>query len=399
MNKLKDLREKRAAVFGQIDELRLAADGRAMTAEEQAKWDALLADYEKADKQVEREERFREMEKTQMDHMIEYRRPSEKTNDFGDAEYRAAFIQYLVSGEGSLNAGTLKLFEQRAGLPGVSGGVLVPKMLADKIEVALKSYGGMFEAGTMFQTAKGGDFLMPTVNDTDSKACIVTEYSKSSQSAPVFGGKTMKAYTYRTPIVPLSIEIIQDSGFDLDALIAELLADSFGRGINADLTRGDGNGRPEGIIRSTVASDATPASTAIKLDDLIDLVRSVDSGYAKRGRFMFNKNVFWELVKIKDGNGRYIWQEEVRGSAPPAILGKGYVLNDDMPDIGPGNASVLFGDFSKYYIRLVRGFRVIRLNELLAEYLSVGMFGFARVDGVLLDAGTHPIKKLVHPAS
>lgn len=29
---------------------------------------------------------------------------------------------------------------------------------------------------------------------------------------------------------------------------------------------------------------------------------------------------------------------------------------------------------------------MIRLNELLAEYLSIGLFGFARVDGILLDA-------------
>jgi hypothetical protein len=42
----------------------------------------------------------------------------------------------------------------------------------------------------------------------------------------------------------------------------------------------------------------------------------------------------------------------------------------------------------------VKNFRVIRLNELLAEYLSIGLFGFARVDGILLDAGTHPVKKL-----
>ena len=48
---------------------------------------------------------------------------------------------------------------------------------------------------------------------------------------------------------------------------------------------------------------------------------------------------------------------------------------------------------------MVKDFRVICLNELLAEYLSIGIFGFARLDGLLLNAGTHPIKKLVHAAS
>ena len=45
---------------------------------------------------------------------------------------------------------------------------------------------------------------------------------------------------------------------------------------------------------------------------------------------------------------------------------------------------------------MVQNFKVVRLNELLAEYLSIGLFGFARVDGTLLDAGTHPVKKLIH---
>ena len=111
---------------------------------------------------------------------------------------------------------------------------------------------------------------------------------------------------------------------------------------------------------------------------------------------MFNHETFWSLARLKDSNGRYLWQEEVRGSTPPSLFGKTYILNNDLPGIGPGNTSVLFGDFSKYKIRIVRGFRVIRLNELLAEYLAVGLFGFARADGVLLDAGTHPVKKLVH---
>lgn len=49
------------------------------------------------------------------------------------------------------------------------------------------------------------------------------------------------------------------------------------------------------------------------------------------------------------------------------------------------NASVLFGDFSKYKIRLVKGFKVIRLNELLAEYLSIGLFGMDEPAGMRKD--------------
>lgn len=398
MSKLKTLREKRATVYTAIDELRKAADGREMSAEEQTRWDTLLSDYEKADKLVEQEERFQEVERRQAEQTYESRhKPNgQDPNQPNEEEYRSAFMDYLMLGATGITPESRSLFEKRAGITGLNGGVIVPKTLADNIEVALKSYGGILEVGTIITTSTGGDLIMPTINDTTSKATVVAEYNQSTKKAPSFGSETLKAYTYRTPIVPVSQELLQDSSFDLESLLSGLLAESFGRGINEDLTIGNGTGKPKGIINWATASDAAPAATAIKLDDIIDLLKSVDSAYARNGRFMFNRETLWSLVKIKDTTGRYIWQEGTKDGTPPTLFGKGYILNDDIANIGAGNASVLFGDYSKFKIRIVKNFRVIRLNELLAEYLSIGLFGFARVDGVLLDAGTHPVKKLVH---
>lgn len=399
MSKLKELREKRATVYTSIDELRKSADGREMTAEEQTRWDTLLSDYEKADKLVEQEERFQEVERRQAEQTYESRHKpegKENHNQPSDEEYRTAFMEYLMRGGNEITPESRSIFEKRAGITGLSGGVIVPKTLADNIEIALKAYGGMFEAGTILTTSTGGDLIMPTINDTTSKATVVAEYNQSTKKAPSFGSETLKAYTYRTPIVPVSQELLQDSNFDLESLLSGLLAESFGRGINEDLTVGSGTGKPKGIVNWATASDAAPVAAAIKLDDIIDLLKSVDSAYARNGRFMFNRETLWSLVKIKDTTGRYIWQEGAKDGTPPTLFGKSYILNDDVANIGAGNASMLFGDFSKYKIRMVKNFRVIRLNELLAEYLSIGLFGFARVDGVLLDAGTHPVKKMVH---
>ena len=46
--------------------------------------------------------------------------------------------------------------------------VLIPTELASSIEVALKTYGGMFEAGELFHTSRGGDLTLPTNNDTEA---------------------------------------------------------------------------------------------------------------------------------------------------------------------------------------------------------------------------------------
>ena len=397
MGKLKALKEKRASIYTSIDELRQATDGREMTAEEQQRWDTMLSDYDKADKAVEAEERFMDIQRKQAEQEVA-RRDSLLGQTVGE-EYRRAFGDYLLNGASGISSESRATIEQRAGIAGLSGGLIIPKTLASEIEVALKAYGGMFEAATILNTSHGGDLILPTVNDTSAKAAIVSEYDQSTKRAPSFGSVVLKAYTYRTPIIPVSQELIQDSAFDLDALLSRLLADSFSRGVNEDLTTGNGTGKPTGIVTAATACTTQAAAASIKLDDIIDLIKSVNSAYARNGKFMFNRNTLWELAKIKDQTGRYIWQDSTREGTPATLFGKQYVLNDDMADIGAGNASVLFGDLTKYNIRLVQSFRVIRLNELLAEYLSIGLFGFARVDGNLLDAGTNPVKKLVHAKS
>ena len=394
MGKLKQLKEKRASVFSQIDDLRKATDGRSMTAEEQQRWDTLMTEYNNADKAVEAEERFQQIQQRQAEQQVEDR--GNTSDKQAAAEHRQAFADYLLNGVSGISSQNRAIIERRDGITGLAGGVIIPSTIANSIEVALKSYGGMFEAGEIITTANGGDLILPTINDTSSKATIVAEYDQSSKKAPSFGSVTLKAYTYRTPIIPVSQELLQDSAFNLDALLSGLLAESFGRGVNEDLTIGNGTGKPKGIVTAAKACDTNAAATAISLDNIIDLIKSVNSAYAKTGKFMFNRNTLWELAKIKDQNGRYIWQEGAKDGTPATLFGKQYVLNDDVADIGAGNASVLFGDLSKYKIRMVKSFKVIRLNELLAEYLSIGLFGFARVDGTLLDAGTNPIKKLVH---
>ena len=368
-----------------------------MTAEEQQRWDTMLSDYDKADKAVEAEERFMDIQRKQAEQEVA-RRDSLLGQTVGE-EYRRAFGDYLLNGASGISSESRATIEQRAGIAGLSGGLIIPKTLASEIEVALKAYGGMFEAATILNTSHGGDLILPTVNDTSAKAAIVSEYDQSTKRAPSFGSVVLKAYTYRTPIIPVSQELIQDSAFDLDALLSRLLADSFSRGVNEDLTTGNGTGKPTGIVTAATACTTQASAASIKLDDIIDLIKSVNSAYARNGKFMFNRNTLWELAKIKDQTGRYIWQDSTREGTPATLFGKQYVLNDDMADIGAGNASVLFGDLTKYNIRLVQSFRVIRLNELLAEYLSIGLFGFARVDGNLLDAGTNPVKKLVHAKS
>lgn len=77
------------------------------------------------------------------------------------------------------------------------------------------------------------------------------------------------------------------------------------------------------------------------------------------------------------------------------INGYPYYVNNDMATIGASNKTVLFGQLKKYKIRRVKELSVVKLVERFADYGQIALLGFARYDGNLLDAGTHPVKYLV----
>ncbi|MEG2612654.1 MAG: hypothetical protein RR971_04095, partial [Alistipes sp.] len=59
---------------------------------------------------------------------------------------------------------------------------------------------------------------------------------------------------------------------------------------------------------------------------------------------------------------------------------------------------VVFGDFKAYKLRIVKDFRIVMFNERFADKLQIGVMGYVRADGNLVDAGTHPIKSLKQKA-
>ena len=136
MSKLKQLKEKRASIFSQIDQLRTAADGREMTAEEQQRWDTLLADYNKVDKEVEAEERFEQIRRHQLEQAENNPAHTPEDRSAADRQYEEAFRAYLLSGSQGVTPEQRTLLQERAGLQGLTAGVLIPSTLAGSIEKA-----------------------------------------------------------------------------------------------------------------------------------------------------------------------------------------------------------------------------------------------------------------------
>lgn len=109
---------------------------------------------------------------------------------------------------------------------------------------------------------------------------------------------------------------------------------------------------------------------------------------------MLHDTTLASIKKILDKFGRPIWTPGLAANDPDRILGYEYVINQAMPVIAPSAATIAFGDMKKYLIRRVKDFSVLVLRERYAELGQVGYLAFMRVDGNLMDAGTHPVNVL-----
>ena len=279
-----------------------------------------------------------------------------------------------------------------------AGGYTVPEGFQAEIVKSMAAWGPMLDPSVtrVLNTATGNDIPWPTVNDTANSGALLAENTQEGEQDVTFAQKVLGAYKYSSDIVRVSLELLQDSAFDMDPLLSELFGERLGRIGNAQLTTGTGSGQPNGIVTASSAGKTAASATAITFDEIIDLFHSIDPAYraSPRCSFMFNDSTLASIRKLKDGDGNYLWQSaDGRSGEPATILGRPYVVNQAMASIATGNKTVLFGDMNKYVVRRVRDFTLLRLAERYADFYQVGFLAFNRIDGELLD--TAAVKHLV----
>ena len=391
MKTLKQLREERASFYKELSALNSEAESRQLTDEEQTKWEDLTKQHTVCQRSIEQAESFEKIQKDNAEQKVEDRSKKEP-----EAEYRSAFDAFIRKGTNGISAEERSLLEQRAVLAGQPRTNIVPTLMATEIEKALKDSSTMMEVGSIFSTTSGVTINYPTLDNLADKGEIKAEYDSVKKGKKAFSTIAIKAFTYASEIIPISEELLADANFDIQAVISEATSDDISAKINDDLTNGDGDEKPKGIVASAFECENKAKAKQISLDDLIKLQTALKGKrFQKNARYMFNSKTLEALRLLKDTTGRYIISEGANG-APTTLFGKPFVINDDMDDIAAGKVSVLYGDFSKYKIRMVKGITVKRLNEVYAENLAIGIFSYVRLDGVLIDAGNHPVIKLVH---
>lgn len=407
MPTLIELREKRANVWSQaqaFNERHKA--GEEMSAEDETAWSRALAEVDELGDKIENREKTEVLDKrfAAIDEQTDIVGPDgERGDKSADAKYRGAFEKFCRFGLQDLDVEERQLLqanfqsESRAQgtATGGAGGYTVPEGFWAKVTETQKYFGGVIGFAEDLGTDSGNDIPWPTNDDTGNKGAILGENTQITEQDVTFGQKTLGAYTYTSKLIRVALQLLQDTGLDLEAFLARRAGERLGRIHNEHLTTGTGTSQPQGFITGATVGKTTASATAITYDEIVDLVHSVDAAYRASGRCRFELHdlVLAYVRKLRDdsggaGVGRPLWEPSVQVGVPDSLLGFAVTVNNDMAStVATTNKTMAFGDLQAAYVaRRVNGGQMMRLAERYADYLQVGFFAFQRLDGLVQDA-------------
>ena len=278
-----------------------------------------------------------------------------------------------------------------------NGGFLVPTEFEKQIVTALDENNVIRSVANVIKTA--AERKIP-VAASHVAAQWTAENGAYTESNPTFAQKAIDAYK-ETALAKVSIELLQDSMFSVEAYLANEFGRAFGILEEEAFCVGTGTGQPTGIFNA-YDDDApvggeinviTATSGAVKGDDLISLVYALKAPYRKNAKFLMKDSSVAEIRKLKDGNGVYMWQPSLQAGQPDKLLGYDLLTSAYAPEIAANALPVAFGDFHSYWISDRSGITIQRLNELYSANGQVGFIATKRCDGkTILHEGIQLLK-------
>jgi HK97 family phage major capsid protein len=292
-----------------------------------------------------------------------------------------------------------RMQEQRTGMKEVTwpqggssdttGGSLVQQsQLIHEIDVQLKYYNNFRDVCKVYRSDTGEMAYIPTIDDVSNVASVQTELGAVTETDVAVNQVSLQCYTYDTGIFPISVQLIEDSRFNLLELLAELVGIRIGRKESLDMSTGaSGGSQPEGIKTQLVAAGGsnvftTASSGTITYNDLVNFKYQLDRAYRDEpGAAIMASDSFisyvWGLV---DSQNRPLMNMSMSLIDPvDRVLGVPMVCNNNLDTVSAGNYPAIYGAWSHCWVRDVGNLNLRTLTEYYLEpNLGIGLLAWKR---------------------
>lgn len=205
-----------------------------------------------------------------------------------------------------------------------------------------------------------------------------------------------------------SQRLLEDSAFEVEAWLAEAIAERFAHAENIAFMNGTGVDQPKGLLSYPTAPFETASwgqigALASGIDGgfdaqdpsntIVDLVYTLDAQYRAGASFIMNSGTAAFLRKFKDVDGRFLWAETLCAGQPTTLMGYPVVINEEMPAIGSGSTPIAFGNFRAGYTIVEKpGLRILRDPYSVKPHVQ--FYATTRVGGDVTDFSAIRLLKL-----
>jgi HK97 family phage major capsid protein len=318
-----------------------------------------------------------------------------------DPNYKSAFESYLVKGRHDMGGNDKKTLYE--GLDS-AGGYLVPEDYQAQMIRKIMTMAVVRQYARVITTSSDRvsfPSLKYTTDDNYTSSVRLVWTGEQPASASVhrattsdYGLTTIPVHTAMSSI-PVTMDLLMDSVFDLESHIAGMFGEAFALGEEAAFWTGDGAGQPMGILHDVdgtngVASVNSGSASTLTADGLINLTYEVPTQYE------MNARVFWrkateKVVRtlVNSTTDDYLWpavaQVGAFGGVERSIEGYPISRAEFVPAIAGDDFPIVFGDLQGYYIADRVGISIQRLDEVYAEQNLVAFLAKKRVGGQLAE--------------
>ena len=386
---LKGLIEKKNAKISRMEELEqtIETEERAFTEEESTEFENLARDVENLNNTIGK---IRELESKKDKEEV----PADESEEPKDEETEEkekkenderAFANYIRG-----------IVEERTEttLSKAENGAVIPTSIANRIISKVYEICPVFERSDRYNVK--GNLDLPYYDEEESS--IEVHYANEGETPDSSVGKfkSIQLTGYlASALTKVSKSLINNSQFDLVTYVVNKMAEAISRFIERELLIGTED-KIEGL--STLDNIVTTAnSNKITADEIIDLDDSIKDVFKKNAFFIMSKNTRTALRKLKDGNGRYLLQDDITSAFGSVLLGKDVYVSDNMPDIEAGKVAIYYGDFSGLAVKMPTEIELEVLREKYADQHLIGVNAWLELDAKVEDA--QKIAKLVMKAS
>lgn len=367
---LKALIEQRNAKLDEMKSMTAKAveETRAMTDEEDAAFKALEAEIRDLDSVIERAKAVEGMGMA----------PVEEPAAAGEAE--AEERDGLDMAEVRSLAAYIR--DERAGeLSKTDNGAIVPKTIAAAIIKKVRDISPIYSMATHYNVK--GTLAIPYYDETSGAVTVAwaDEFVDLESKSGKFATIDLTGYLAGA-LTKVSRSLLNSQDFDLVSFVIDDMAEKIAQFLEKTIIEGDKVNGLKGVTAKVTAA----SQTAITADELIQLQDTVKDVYQGGCIWVMNPATRTALRQLKDGNGRYLLQDDVTAAFGHTLLGKPVYVSDAMPAMAASKAAIYYGDFSGLAVKSVEEPNIQVLHEKYATQHAIGIVGWLEFDAAVQDA-------------